>query len=689
MNLAFQQTWGLAVHTACYLYNRTPHSAINFVTPYEKLYGKIPDLSNIRVFGTRVYVLDELVPKGHKFAPRSNICYLVGFTNTGYVVFEPSTKKTFNTCNVKFDEEKLYKNDFPCKLVESFQVLGPNPESEMQPHVENDSDDEYELVSVEVEDEIDSSKVEKIQVNYCFTDPSLLVSSVEQPLTFAEAMSPANVQKWGPPIQSELNAMSKHQVWDLVPREKGMKLIPVKWIFVIKEDGRPKARLVAVGSRDTEVYSSNEKASPTPAPATIRWFFSTVVKFSWKIVHLDVKNAFLHAPIDRVKYISIPQGVEGDSKRYVCKLNKALYGLATAPKCWNETFHLFMTSSGFVRSEREHCIYTLKSAEKLLLVIVYVDDILVTGSDATEITLLCQTIQTRFDIKVLGPPSNFIGFQVKWGPGEKSVFLHQTKYVESLLTMFNMSSCAPAPTPMVPFSSQTQGSVTWERSFSYKQTIGALLYLANLTRPDVAFAINYLARSQADPQDLHWALLNRVFRYLKGTVNLGLLYKNNSDNIESFVDADFGGDSTRKSTTGFVTRFFGNPVSWCSRLQPCRAESSGEAEYIAICEVARDILFYARLFEETIGSVQYPLPLYEDNMAAISQCTTTSTSKSRIKHIELKYLKTREYFRNNILSVHKIDTTDQLADCLTKPLTETLFVKFRELLLKSSAEVAP
>lgn len=155
--------WGLAVHAACYLYNRTPHSAIKFVTPYEKLYGKIPDLSNICVFGTRVYVVDELVPKGHKFAPRSNVYYLVGFTNTSYVVFEPSTKETFNACNVKLDEAKLYKNDYSCQTVETFQVLEPTSESEPQLVVNND---EYELVSVEVEEHTDLTQAEEICVKY-------------------------------------------------------------------------------------------------------------------------------------------------------------------------------------------------------------------------------------------------------------------------------------------------------------------------------------------------------------------------------------------------------------------------------------------------------------------------------------------------------------------------------------------
>lgn len=105
--------WGLAAQCATYLYNRTPHAALEFVTPFEKAYNKKPDISNIRIFGSRTYVFNETLDKGNKIAPRSTIQYLVGFRDTGYITYDPKTKKTNNVCSVKIDENFLYKNDFP------------------------------------------------------------------------------------------------------------------------------------------------------------------------------------------------------------------------------------------------------------------------------------------------------------------------------------------------------------------------------------------------------------------------------------------------------------------------------------------------------------------------------------------------------------------------------------------------
>lgn len=744
--------WGLAIHAACYIYNRTPHSALDFITPFEKFYEKIPDVTNIRIFGARVYALKETIPKGTKFTPRSNTYYLVGFTKTGYTVYDTVTQKTIETCNVKIDETKLYKNDFPNSNPETFNIsnqnsleptvvnvpidnsdlLHPNPSTsnvsqpdeilvipqveeenslgeadDLETHTryevpgnsalaeESNSETENESIhEIEIDDDWDDSKNVPIHLNYCFSNPNYLVSLEEKPLTYQEATSHENVAKWGPPIEAELNAMRKHKVFEIVERKKGMQVIPVKWIFTVKEDGSTKARIVAVGCRDKEEYKPVDTASPTPSATTIRWLFAIVVQYSWQITQLDVKNAFLHSEVDREKYVSIPHGFDCNSRKFVCKLNKALYGLATAPKCWNNTFHSFMVSINFVRNEREPCLYSKKNGNLVVVVLVYVDDIIVTGDDKEGIEALCKQLKLKFEIKELGMPRKFLGFQIEWKNDGESVYLHQTKYTDSMLKTFGMSECSPAATPMIPFSSQKEKNTKTkeiQQPYSYKQVIGAILYLSNNTRPDIAFAINYLARFQSDPQEIHWKLLKRVFQYLKGTQDMGLLLTKQktetnttmTNTMDAYVDADFAGDKrTRKSTTAYVIRLFGNIIGWCSRLQRCTAESSAEAEYMAICEVARDILFLARLFEEIIGSIEYPLTLFEDSTAAMS-ISTNSTSKGRVKHIELIYLKTREYFRENILKVQKVNSkqNEQLADFLTKPLGDKNYLLLRSKIM--------
>lgn len=154
------------------------------------------------------------------------------------------------------------------------------------------------------------------------------------PLTYKQATSADHKFTWQSTIESdELQSMIKHNVWTLVPYNRTKKAVLVKWIFGVKADGRKRARLVAIGCRDPEQYSPNDKTSPTPSADTIRWLFAHTSYTKIKLIQLDVKTAFLHGKIDREKYIIVPPG-RVDRKKFICKLNKALYRLATAPKCY-------------------------------------------------------------------------------------------------------------------------------------------------------------------------------------------------------------------------------------------------------------------------------------------------------------------------------------------------------------------
>ena len=228
------------------------------------------------------------------------------------------------------------------------------------------------------------------------------------------------------------------------------------------------------------------------------------------------------------------------------------------------------------------------------------------------------------------------------------------------------------PTPMLPIANHKSiKSSNNDRTFPYRKAIGALLHAASHTRLDISFAVGYLARFQSDPQNFHWALVRRIFRYLKGTLELGILFDGNSNTVfDVYVDADHAGDPTCKSTSGFIIRMFGNPIAWSSKRQLSISESTAEAEYIAICDSAKELLFLTRLTEETLFKIcpfEYPITIYEDNIAALRKCKN-SANKGRLKSIELRYLKVIEYVKCGLLSVKKIKSKSQLADILTKPV---------------------
>jgi hypothetical protein len=172
-------------------------------------------------------------------------------------------------------------------------------------------------------------------------DKRMFTAHQNQQLSYKGAVGGPDAAKWQAAIRKELDAISRHEVWDIVPRPKDKQVIPMKWVFRIKQDGTYKARLVEVGCRDKEKYSKISTASPTPSAASIRWFWSIVSLNGWDSTLIDIINAYLHGFIDREKFVSIPQGIDTNSKKFACKLKKALYGLATAPICFIEPLTRF------------------------------------------------------------------------------------------------------------------------------------------------------------------------------------------------------------------------------------------------------------------------------------------------------------------------------------------------------------
>lgn len=358
-----------------------------------------------------------------------------------------------------------------------------------------------------------------------------------------------------------------------------------------------------------------------------------------------------------------------------------------APLRWYRTIDAFLKSCNFTSSPREPCVYIRRckhNPDLIAIIYLFVDDFLLTGSDKAGIHEIVSRLNSRFKIRNLGFPIKFLGIQID-KRSDNSLFLHQRTYIQNVLNQFGMSECYSSPIPMVPIANHRVENLTTEIVFPYKQAIGCLQYLATCTRIDIAFAVSYVARFQADPKPLHWKLVQRIFRYLQGTKNLGLRFScpsNTHIDAHADADADHAADLTRKSTTGYIVRMYGCPVAWCSRLQRCISENTSEAELKSVCETTHDILFLHHLTSELLYPVQLPITLYEDNVGALRHCHL-SASRGRIKHLELRYFKVQEYVNERLLCIQKVSSADQLANILTKPLLETQFSKMLKLLMSS------
>ncbi|XP_059668794.1 uncharacterized mitochondrial protein AtMg00810-like [Cornus florida] len=275
----------------------------------------------------------------------------------------------------------------------------------------------------------------------------------------------------------------------------------------------------------------------------------------------------------------------GEYAGKVFRLRKSLYGLKQSPRAWFSYFSDVVLSMGFVRCHSNHtCFIRRRYDGHCIMLLVYVDDIIITGDDALGIAQVKLHLQKFFDVKDLGPLRYF--FKIEVVRSRCGISLSQRKYVLDLLQDTGMLRCQPSSTPM-DFNlklSVESGELLPDPSV-YQRLVGRLIYLTNI-RPDLTFVVSVVSQFMHAPRSTHMDAFYHILRYLKSCPGLGLLYASgNQSRLTCFTDADYAGCKTdRRSTSGFCI-FYGNHlISWKSKKQVVVSRSSAEAEYQAMAQ---------------------------------------------------------------------------------------------------------
>ncbi|KAM1630317.1 hypothetical protein ACFX2K_018465 [Malus domestica] len=486
-------------------------------------------------------------------------------------------------------------------------------------------------------------------------------------------------------MKEEIDALQQNQTWDLVPKPRDVKSISCKWVYKIKRrpDGsieRYKARLVARGFSQQYGLDYDETFSPVAKLTTVRVLLALAANKDWNLWQMDVKNAFLHGELDREIYMIQPMGFQSqDHPEYVCKLRKALYGLKQAPRAWYGKIAEFLTQSGYSVTPADSSLFVKANEGKLAIVLVYVDDLIITGDDEAEILRTNENLSVRFQMKELGQLKHFLGLEID--RTQEGIFLCQQKYSKDLLKKFGMLECKPTLTPMEPNAKMcAHEGKDLEDATMYRQLVGSLIYLT-LTRPDISYAVGVMSRYMQNPKKPHLEAVRRILRYVKSTIDYGLLYKKGEDcKLVGYCDADYAGDhDTRRSTTGYVFKLGSETISWCSKRQPTVSLSTTEAEYRAAAMAAQENAWLVQLMSDLHQPVDYSVPLYCDNQSAI-RLAENPVFHARTKHVEVHYHFIREKVLQEDIEMRQINTDDQIADLFTKGLITGKFEKFRRQL---------
>nr|CAD1824666.1 unnamed protein product [Ananas comosus var. bracteatus] len=500
-----------------------------------------------------------------------------------------------------------------------------------------------------------------------------------EPTSYAEAITQP---EWRKAMKEELNALEKNHTWDLALLPKGKKPVGCRWVYKIKyhPDGRIeryKARLVAKGF--TQIYGVDYKETfaPVAKMSSVRVLLSVAINLDWPLYQLDVKNAFLYGELQEEVYMSIPPRHPREGERdLVCRLRKSIYGLKQSPRAWFEKLSSTITSIGFVRNSADYSMFVKKEGTSTTIILVYVDDIILTGDNQKVIEDVKKWLKIMFDIKDLGELRYFLGIEV--ARSKKGIFLSQRKYTLDLLKEIGKLASKPLGTPVDIYPDLKKGELI-DNVGLYQRLVGRLIYLT-ITRPDISYAVNLVSKFMHSPQTSHMNSVNRILRYLKSDPGKGILMRKNGNlNIVGYSDADWAGcPIDRHSTTGYCTLLGDNLVTWKSKKQNVVSRSSAEVEYRAMASTACELVWLKALPKDMGFNHDGPIQMKCDNQAAI-HISTNPIFHERTKHIEVDCHFVREKVQEKVISTPYVASEDQLADMFTKAVGKN---RLQNLLIK-------
>jgi hypothetical protein len=588
---------------------------------------------------------------------------------------------------------------------------------------------------------------------------AMSTGGLEEPATYRKATAETHPERlhWLASIKRELDTLESRETWEYVPRKslgKHQKPIRCKFVFkkkMVKDSSiQYKSRLVACGysQKPGLDYSSDELYASVCSYSSMRYLMSLATQKQLLLYQTDIQGAYLESHLTDELYMDIPPSLPTHNERgeaLVCKIKRGLYGLKQSGFAWAQCFKDFMLTDkynmGFSMMTGESNLYrkSFKLNGKVEEIIVgqYVDDCLLAASSTAVLDWYLTALSTRFPVNpkssgYITPddPGFLLSMHVHYDVSKGVLRFNQRRSIETLAKSLNLDD--PHKQRKLPISnSQDLPKLTEPESQKlvtpYLSIVGSCLHIAQVSRPDISFAVGVLSRHSATPGDVHMKAARDLVSYLYSTRNLAIQYTRSSedsgpkvfenadcpdDNISSrkkqseptvrtieerlvpsipaphpnhpdtYVDADLGGDKiTRKSTSGMVVIMNGGPIDWCSRLQKLCAQSSAEAEIYAAADCVKQALHIRLLCEESgLRAPDRPMTLWEDNEACIRIAHGLKGSNNA-KHFQLRLRFLNEHVSLGNVQFSKIDTKDQLADAFTKALPGPAFLRFRSYFL--------
>lgn len=515
----------------------------------------------------------------------------------------------------------------------------------------------------------------------------------QEPQSYEHSKSYPDSLEWEIATQKELQSFLDLEVLDPcderdIPSDKYIVSSRIVYKLKFNKDGtvdKYKARLVCRGF--TQVYGENyeETFAPVSQLVTVRLVIALCLHFRMIPHHLDVKTAFLNSTLRHEVYVKLPPGVTINGKGYG-KALKSIYGLKQAAHDWYQTQEEFILKfdERFRKSKVDPCLYVIVERELVVLISTHVDDYVVASTSDEWYQGFLSAFKNRFEVNDLGILDHLLQMSIEWQPFYKGVSISQERYIRDVAAQYGLLDCKPMQTPMEK-GLKLEPAKVCDLSLPYRSIIGALLWIARASRPDIMFAVIFLSKFLACFDEQHFKAAKRVVRYLVTTIDRKLTFhqteKSDELKVIVYTDSDWAGDSEdRRSFSGNAVFLNGCCVSWYCKKQTTVALSSVEAEYMALSDAGKEALYAKNILTEFF-TVALPIPINMDNKGA-GNIAENDVNNKLTKHIDIRYHFVRQYIQMKVMELFYVPTDLNVADIFTKALGPDVFNRLACMLLR-------
>jgi hypothetical protein len=485
--------------------------------------------------------------------------------------------------------------------------------------------------------------------------------------------SDSEVASWKEAMLKEYNSLHANHTGTLVPPPGDDKVIGGMWILSKKKNEfgdvlRYKARWVVFGNHQEHMQHYFDTYASVARNESFKAMLSLAVTRSFVVFQFDVETAFLYGEMDAPVYVAQVEGFEEPGReKWVWRLNKSLYGTKQAPRQWRKHLVSTLGQLGFSSSPLDESLFY--DNDRSVMLHMHVDDGFLVGNDRMKVLKVLDDIQLHYKIKIKERPSQHLGYTLNWKE-DGSVHVNQADFTQKILQDFCMDESNPvkAPAPTNLHQIVASESPLFHQK-TYQKALGMLNYLALHTRPDITFATNLLSQFTSKPTVAQWGAVKHLLRYLQGTISMGIHYYRSpeTEDLCGWADADYATSLiTKKSTSGYVITLFGNPICWSTKKQPVVAQSTTEAEFVAINRCAKQLRWLTNLILNLNIRIKAPI-MKNDNSGAIIISKEAKLNENT-KHIEVRFQYVLELVTKRQLIMQQVSTLDMIADGLTKPL---------------------